>query len=616
MKRLPLLLSVLCLLSAGAAGAASLPETPLGNAAARAALSLNGRWNYIIDPYDNGYFNYRLEPHDTQKNPNPSNAFFLDQPRTDPTKLIEYSFDGMPSLQVPADWNSQDDKLLYYEGTIWYRRKFDYVAKEGTRQFIHFGAANYEAHVYLNGKKLGAHIGGFTPFQFEVTGQLLPTGNSLVVRVNNQRHPEGVPTVNTDWWNYGGLTRDVTLLETPALHIRDYSLALQRGTTDRVSGWVQLDHYAGDRTVQVEIPELKVSARAPVDRNGRAQFDLTVPGLDRWSPEHPKLYTVVFATEGDRLTEKLGFRTIETKGRDILLNGQSVFLRGISLHEENPLRGARANTPEDARQLLGWAKELGCNYVRLAHYPHNDYMARIADELGLLLWAEVPVYWTIHWEDPNTLANARQQLAGLIARDKNRASVIIWSMANETPVSAPRTEFLKQLVSMTRGLDPTRLISAAMERHSPPDDPLTSIVEDPLAEVTDLCSFNQYIGWYTMKVDDSPKVKWVIPYDKPVIVSEFGADALQGLHGDRTARFTEEFQADLYRQTLAMLDRIPQLRGLTPWILCDFRSPRRPLPQIQDGWNRKGLIGANGTRKQAFYILQEYYAKKAAQPMP
>jgi beta-glucuronidase len=154
-----------------------------------------------------------------------------------------------------------------------------------------------------------------------------------------------------------------------------------------------------------------------------------------------------------------------------------------------------------------------------------------------------------------------------------------------------------------------------MERHSPPDDPNTSVVEDPLAEVTDLVSFNEYVGWYVGVPDDCAKVRWVVPYNKPVLISEFGGDALQGFRGDRLTRFTEEFQADLYRQTLPMLQKIPQLRGMTPWILCDFRSPRRALPHIQDGWNRKGLIGENGTRKQAFYVLKEFYARKAAEPI-
>jgi beta-glucuronidase len=609
MKRLLTLLSLL--LAAALAPAASLPESPLVNAPARTVQSLNGRWHVIIDPYDNGYFNYRLQPLDAAEKP--VGGYFLDRKPANPSELLEYDFDRSPSLAVPGDWNSQDDKLLYYEGTVWYRTKFDAApAAAGARQFIRFGAANYEAHVYLNGKKLGLHVGGFTPFEFEVTGKLLPAGNSLVVRVNNQRHPEGVPTVNTDWWNYGGLTRDVALLEAPALFIRDYALALQRGAGDRITGYVQLDHYAGDQKVKVEIPELKFSTEAAIDRSGRAALDFTVPGLVRWSPANPKRYDVIVSTDGDRLAERIGFRTIETRGHDILLNGESVFLRGICLHDENPLRGGRVTTEAEVRQLLGWAKELGCNFVRLAHYPHNDYTARVADELGLMLWAEVPVYWTIHWEDAATFQNAANQLSELIQRDKNRASVVIWSVANETPVSAPRTDFLKRLISLTRTLDATRLVSAAMEVHADPADANTKIVEDPLAEVTDLCSFNQYIGWYVGTPADCAKVKWMVKYDKPVLISEFGGDALQGLHGDKLARFTEEYQEDLYRQTLPMLEKIPQLRGMTPWILCDFRSPRRTLPNIQDGWNRKGLIGENGTKKKAFAVLQEFYAKKAA----
>jgi beta-glucuronidase len=295
-----------------------------------------------------------------------------------------------------------------------------------------------------------------------------------------------------------------------------------------------------------------------------------------------------------------------------VLNDKPVFLRGISLHEENPLRGGRAYSEEDARTLLGWAKELGCNFVRLAHYPHNEHMARVADELGIMVWEEVPVYWTIQWENPQTLANAKAQLTDLVARDRNRASVIVWSVANETPVSEPRTRFLRTLVDTARSLDPTRLVSAAMEVHVDPADDNHRIVDDPFGAYTDLLSFNEYIGWYDGLPEKLKNIRWTLAYRKPVVISEFGADALQGLHGDANARFTEEYQEDYYRQTLQMLGRMPQWRGATPWILADFRSPRRPLPFIQDGWNRKGLIGENGTKKKAFFVLQSFYRTRAA----
>jgi beta-glucuronidase len=582
------------------------------NACARQALSLNGTWHIIIDPYDNGYFNYRRQPHDAS--PNPTAGYFLDRKPADRSELVEYDFDRSPTLLVPRDWNSQDARLLYYEGSVWYRRTFDFTPSAPDRRvFVYFGGANYETDVYLNGKKIGRHVGGFTPFAFEITGLVRPACNSLVVRVNNQRHADGVPTDNTDWWNYGGLTRDVMILETPPVFIRDYFLQLKPGAADRVAGYAQLDGARDTQKVKIEIPELHLATEATTDETGRAAIEFALNGAELWSPENPRRYEVVLSTGADRLSEKIGFRTIATRGADILLNGTPVFLRGICLHEENPLRGGRATTPADDRLLFTWAKELGCNYVRLAHYPHNEYMARLADEMGLLLWEEVPVYWTIHWENPDTFANAANQLAELITRDKNRASVIIWSLANETPVGPARTEFLTKEAALARRLDPTRLISAAMERSDDPADPNVQHVKDPLADVVDIVSFNEYIGWYVGVPDLCAKTRWVIGYNKPVLISEFGADAAQGLHGDRLTRFSEEFQEDFYRQSLAMLTKIPQLRGMTPWILCDFRSPRRPLPGIQDGWNRKGLIGENGTKKKAFYVLQQFYAEKAAE---
>jgi beta-glucuronidase len=604
---LTLLTTVSCLVAA-----TSRADTAPANVYARTALTLNGKWSVIIDPYLNGYYNYRLQPHDAS--PNPTNGYFLDRKPKDPSELLEYDFDQSPTLTVPGDWNSQEEKLLYYEGSIWYRRKFDFhPSQTGNRLFIHFGAANYQADVYLNGKKLGRHVGGFTPFAYEVTGMVKESGNSLVVLVNNERHLEAVPTLNTDWWNYGGLTRDVLLLETPANFIRDYHVQLKKGTRDRIEATVRVDGATAHQQVSVTIAEAGLAGTAETNADGIAQFEITAPQLALWSPEHPKTYSVQFASGADRITDKIGFRSIETAGADILLNGNSIFLRGISLHEENPLRGGRAYSPEDARMLLGWAKELGCNFVRLAHYPHNEHMARVADELGIMLWEEVPVYWTIQWENPDTLANAKAQLSDLIVRDRNRASVIVWSVANETPVSEPRTRFLKSLVDVARSLDSGRLVSAAMEVETDPADDNHKIVEDPFGAYTDLLSFNQYIGWYVGLPDKLQKIRWTLKYEKPVVISEFGGDALQGLHGDKLARFTEEYQEDLYTQTLTMLQKIPQWRGTTPWILCDFRSPRRALPHIQDGWNRKGLIGENGTKKKAFYVLKKFYDDKAAQ---
>lgn len=581
-------------------------QPTIQNVLGRNTFSLNGKWNYIVDVYENGYYDYRYQPID--ENPNATSGYFMDREPKDKTELLEYSFEKSPSLMIPGDWNSQDDKFLYYEGTMWFRKKFSYNKQnQNNRVYVHFGAVNYEADVYLNGKKLGKHIGGFTPFNYEITSLLNPDGNSLVVKVDNKRKRDAVPTLNTDWWNYGGITRDVNIVEVPQNYIVDYFVQLKKGSKSEISGYVKLSSKQKQQKITIDIPELRINTQVMTDTLGVASFTIPTKKMILWSPENPKLYQVNLKSEADKVIEKIGFRSIETKGTDIILNGKSIFLRGICIHEENPLRGGRAYSESDARMLLNSARELNCNYVRLAHYPHNEYMARVADEMGILVWEENPVYWTIQWENKNTFDNAKMQLTDLITRDKNRASVIFWSMANETPISQARTNFLRQLVEHARSIDNTRLISAALEVHSEVDTPNIKTVEDPFAEYVDIVSFNQYIGWYDDLPEKCDRVRWDIKYNKPVLISEFGGDALQGLHGDSLSRWTEEYQEDLYKRTLKMLAKIPQFRGVTPWILYDFRSPRRLLPNIQDGWNRKGVIGQNGTKKMAFFVLKTFY---------
>jgi len=252
---------------------------------------------------------------------------------------------------------------------------------------------------------------------------------------------------------------------------------------------------------------------------------------------------------------------------------------------------------------------MGCNFVRLAHYPHNENMIRTAEKMGLLVWSEIPVYWTIDFTDDKVYKNAETQLTEEITRDKNRVPIIIWSMANETPVSDARNEFLKKLVDHTRELDNTRLVSAALEKHNKSDNPLISVVDDPFGQYLDVLSFNEYIGWYDGPPDKCDKTTWEIKYNKPIIISEFGGGALQGYHADKDTRWSEEYQENLYRKQINMLDKMPHLRGTTPWILMDFRSPNRVLPGIQDGWNRKGLISEQGNRKKAFYVMQKWYSE-------
>jgi beta-glucuronidase len=590
---MPIKSLLLCLLLACSAQAAPVLQHPAG----RAHQNLDGRWQYLVDPYETGYYDYRRKPMETR-------GFFEDRKQKDKGELIEYSFDQAPTLKVPGDWNSQSDKLQYYEGSLWMRRSFTAAPAAGKRYVLYFGAVNYEAHVYLNGRKLGSHQGGFTPFQFDVSELLRAGENSLVVKADNTRHADAIPTVNTDWWNYGGITRDVLLVELPATYIADYKVQLAKGDTSRIEGFVQLAGAALEQTVRLRIPEAGIDTEVRTDAQGRAALTLRAPKLKLWEPSAPTLYGVSLSAAQDKVDDRIGFRTIETRGKDIQLNGKPIFLRGISLHEENPLIPGRLRGAGDMRMMLQWARELNANYVRLAHYPHSETMLRLADEMGLLVWAEVPVYWTINWTNPATYALAAEQLSSMIGRDQNRAAAIVWSIGNETPVSPERNAFMGKLAHAVRAQDNTRLVAAALEVHRRGKD---IVMEDPLAEQIDLVSFNEYVGWYWSDPVDMLNYRFNITADKPVVVTEFGADALGGFHADPHTRWSEEYQDLIYKNQIRMLSAIPGLRGMTPWILTDFRSPKRVHPVFQDGWNRKGLISETGQKKQAFHTLKAYY---------
>jgi len=586
-------------------GAANHEVPLIQNVCAYESVSLNGDWHYIVDVQEEGYYDYRMNP--TRW------GFFQNAKPQRPEDLIEYDFDKSPTMQIPSDWNTQDERLFFYEGTVWFKKSFQAVPMEDHRMLLYFGAVNYDCRVWVNGKEAGHHVGGFTPFNYDISDLIKEGENVVIVKVDNKRHAEDVPTQIFDWWNYGGITRDVRLVKVTPTYLEDYNLQLAKfdakAKKRQISFSARLNKKESGHKVTVFIPELKLEQQLTTDAEGTVSGTLFVAPkkLQLWSPENPKLYRVDISLDTSIISDSIGFRTIETRDKQILLNGQPIFLKGISIHNEKPNGGGRANSAEDAHTLLGWAKELGCNFVRLAHYPHHEEMVREAEKMGILVWSEIPVYWTIAWKNLKTYENAQNQLRDMIARDHNRANVIIWSIANETPHSQERDTFLGNLAQYARSLDNTRLISMAMEVTGASN--YVNRLNDNMNKYVDVVSFNQYIGWYR-DVNDAPKMKWEIPYNKPVIVSEFGGGAKYGYHGAKNQRWTEEFQENLYIENTAMLDKIEGLSGTTPWILKDFRSPRRVLPDVQDYYNRKGLVSDKGEKKKAFYILKQWYEKK------
>lgn len=562
----------------------------------RNKFSLNGVWQICVDPYD--YYKVAKDK-----------RIAANYKAKDKTERIEYGFSNANTLNVPGDWNTQQEKLYYYEGAIWYKKEFEYQKKTDRKVILNFEAVNYLSEVYLNGVRLGTHEGGFTPFQFDCTEVLINGSNNLVVYVNNDRKKENVPALDFDWWNFGGITRSVSLIELPKTFIEDYSVHLDKNDSKTINGWIKLNYENCGSIIELRIPELKITKKLKTSKTGDVKFTFKLkPEL--WSPSNPKLYELRIITGEDTITDNIGFRTVETSGTKILLNKQSIFLRGICLHEEALFTGGRIISIEQVKTLFDYAKELNCNFVRLAHYPHNEDALRMADEMGFLVWAEVPVWQSIDFTNEHSAKIAKQQLHEMIHRDKNRASIIMWSVSNETDNEKPgRLEFLKSMIGLARGMDSTRLITSALHRTQTSQYQMD--IEDSLGNYIDVLAVNEYIAWYgNNRMEDFAKMQWKTIYDKPHIISEFGAEAVYGYHADNTTIWSEEFQAELYKNQIEMFERIPFLTGTSPWILKDFRSPRRLNPKYQKDWNNKGLISNQGERKKAFYLMQEYYKIK------
>ncbi len=553
----------------------------------RKAEPLNGKWHYAVDQYDTCV---------RQK-------WFLEK-YTDEngrTLPVDYSFGEWPEMELPCCWNTKEEKFLLYEGSMIFTRTFSYTENSGEETFLRIGAANYLVRVFLNGEYVGMHRGGSTPAFFALSGRL-KAENRIILQADSTRRAEQVPSENTDWFNYGGVYRDIALIRVPKVHIRDFRIALAPdGTYSHITADAEISQPV-DTAAVLSVPELGIRQEIAI-RAGRGSCVIdSRPEL--WSPETPRLYDVTLSCMADTVSDRVGFREISVRGRDILLNGRPVFLRGICCHEDSAANG-KALTREERIENLRIAKELGCNFMRLAHYPHHEETAKLADEMGMMLWEEIPVYWAIRFGRKETYRDAENQLAELIRRDYNRASVVVWSVGNENADTDERLAFMKGLADCAHAADRTRLVSAACLVNA-----AENRIADRLAEHLDVIGINEYCGWYTPDFSKLPELMENSSPDKPVIITEFGADALAGCHGARDDKGTEECQADIYEKQIETLREISYIKGMTPWLLYDFRCPRRTSVR-QNYYNRKGLLSeTKACRKPAFYVLQKFYRSK------
>ena len=546
---------------------------------------LDGDWNYAVDQYDTCIRAKWFEERYFDENGN--------------TLPVDFSFDEWQRMKLPSCWNMISDSYTLYEGSMIFTRKFRYKKQaDGEKTILRIGAANYLCRVFLNKKYIGMHRGGSTPCCFDVT-DYLESENRLIIQVDNTRRKGQVPTLATDWFNYGGVYRNIALIRVPEIYVKDFRVALEPHCNfNKIRVYVKLSQKITD-TATVAIDELGISKEIILQNGeGEALLD-AMPEL--WSPDNPKLYDVELSCAGDHVRDRVGFREIRVEGMDLLLNGKPVFLHGICCHEESMTNG-KALTDDERIENIRIAKELGCNFMRLAHYPHNERMAQLADELGLLLWEEIPVYWNIDFDSEDTYQDAENQLKELIYRDYNRASVIIWSVGNENEDTDARLQFMGRLAKCARDLDRTRAVSAACLVNFK-----KNAIEDRLEQYLDIIGLNEYCGWYVADLNTIPELFANSRPDKPVIITEFGADAYAGFHGTVIDKGTEECQKFIYEKQIEVIRKIPYIKGMTPWILYDFRCPQRTSVN-QRYYNTKGLLSTDKKhRKLAFSVLQKFY---------
>lgn len=567
------------------------------NPYAREGISLDGKWQAIVDQYDTG----------TGK------KLFLDRQPSSKTEFLEFSWSGGLELDVPGDWNHQDESLRWYEGTVWYSRHFSASREDGRRRILYFAGVSMRCSVWLNGEKVAEHDGSFTPFEADVTSLLREGDNFLALKVDNKRRKEAIPAMSFDWWNYGGITREVMLLSVPQVHISDYFIRLQKGTKDRIEAEVQLSSAQEGQTVLVEIPALKIKGKLTADASGKASGTFKAKKLRLWEPLNPSLYDVKITAGEDSVADRIGFREISAQGTKILVNGKETFLRSISFHEEIPMEKRRAVSMEDARTLVDAALELGCNTIRLAHYPQSEHIVRYAEEKGLLIWEEIPLWQGIDFSSADTYGKAEAYLSEMIARDRNRCAIGFWSISNETRPAPDRDVFLSRLLDFGRSLDSSRLFASAFDvaYYVPEADGFR--MKDDFAGKLDVIGINKYMGWYTPWPKPAAELHWSVFPEKPLVISEFGCEALAGKTGDAdvAGSWSEDYQAALYLDNLTMFGNIPNLAGVSPWVLFDFLSPYRQHPVNQSWFNRKGLLSDKGKKKKAWYIMREYYTGEA-----
>ena len=544
-------------------------------------------------------------------------------------------FDHSRPIAVPASWNDQFEDGRDYLGPAWYQVSFHLPwGYNQKRLFLRFNSVNYLAQVWLNGELLGSHEGGHLPFEFEITDKIHPTDNLVVVRVDGtlafdhvppgnitgdpydffSSHSENYPQTNFDFFPYCGLQRAVVLVALPESAIMDVTVTTElSGTTGIVIAAVQIEN--------CEFANLGLSLRkdgheftAFANRIEHPTFvKLQVPNADLWEPGAPNLYdlTVQLLIKGelvDVYTLPVGIRTVKVDGTQLLLNGKTIYLKGFCRHEDFPIigRGFQPVVLAKDFSLLQWS---GANSFRTSHYPYSEQTMQLADRLGFLVIDEIPAVGLYFREDglPRRLELCQQYIKELVTRDKNHPSVIMWSIANEPlSVRSEAKPFFRTLFDQVKALDPSRLVTVVSA---------VGVVEESF-EFLDVACLNRYYGWYQQSGRIEEGLKSLSMeldvlyerYQKPIILSEFGADSIPGVHAQPPEMFSEEYQVEFLTRYIELLRSKPYVVGEHVWVMCDFKTSQGTLRM--GGLNYKGVFTRDRRPKMAAHALRKIWSEK------
>lgn len=542
--------------------------------------SLNGQWNCIPDVGNKG-----IE----------KEWFFRE-------KLNEVSNKIIP-IEIPKSFNLIKN-CNSFEGIFWHFREFELDDIRDTLTYdyyLQFKGVNYNTKVWLNGVFVGEHDGGFTPFKFLVNGFLRAGSNFLSVRIDNSRQKDGIPSLFFDWFNWGGIYRDVDLSilkksRIESVKITTRLISRQKARVDISYKTIGAGHFKWEI---LDIEENIIVKKGEIPSTAE-NFKISFENPKLWSPETPSLYQFQIFDSSSEISNLLyktnfGIRQIEIKSGYILLNKKAVKLKGVSLHEEY-LPYGRTIPSEKRREDLKRIKSLGFNSVRTAHYPHDESLIEIADDIGILILEEIPVYWDCNYKNRETFKLAARMMRDLIMRDYNHPSVIWWSVGNEIPTHKRAcSHFIKNLMNFVRMHDSTRIITYVSSK----------LFSDLFRRNADLATLNSYFGWYYGGVKMLNLVlDWIRTpvQNKPWIFTEFGAGAKYGFRNKRKypQKFSEDYQHNLIDYTIRTINSKDYFSGWFIWIFRDFKSVQRSN-EYQQGFNRKGIVSEKSFEEKLIF---------------